>query len=600
MKIYSLSSDTRTIDVDLGSTGLNTVSMALELVGLGETSFSSVSQADIQELGGNLYRITFSAVQVNRPGFLLFSLTGPGFDPFIGLLYTVYRIEDDDPISGVPVNRESFLPVAAFDGITPVTGLIFSDFDVEFTKADTLTAVPKTLVDGDVLELENEFGDPRGVYLMRFDDDELDRIGAFKYSVTTTGPTFDPFSNQIQVTESAKTHALLDVLDSQAETTTTPRVPTAMDLTAFIGTSVPVNHLDFRFSQFGFGYVDLEFAYFNGSIWVALTVQDGTSGFTEDGIVDWELPTGQAQGGTGAPNQADYFIRISATAVSGDAILAQVDPGVGVEGVSLMVLDPEGNLVVEVVTGDTGRAQADLEAGTYIVVLMKGNLIFSFNNVLILVQDVERLSDFGIEDGAQRILLAGASTVAPTPVVAPDLVTLKADLITLSGNPVQRQGIRLEHRFDPSFRGGTHSVIGHPVRIETDIKGHAEIKVIAGAVLDIFVQNLSVSRQVTVPQPRAGVGDTLDPAPTVRFKASTAAFTARDLNGIIEIAGDQYIITSVVDTTELEVSPAIPTDLVAAVWDMKKIDIFALIALMPDQFEAALPTFPDLAIRSSF
>ncbi len=601
MKVLQLSNDTRSVDVDLGATGLTITAMRLELLGLGDTAFTSIAQPEIQELGSNLYRITFTADQVNKQGFLLFSLTGSGFDPFIGLLFTVIETAAGDPISGTPVGKEAFLPVVAFDGVTPVTGLTSTDFNSFFTKADKVIEDTKTLVVADVIEPVNEFATARGVYLIKFTATELNRIGDFDHRITTTGATaFDPFNTSIQVTEGETVTTTLEVRDSSPDLITpTPKVPDANDLEVFIETTSPINRLSFRFSQFGFGYVGLTFEYFNGTAFTALTVIDETVLFTKNGDVSWTLPGDQSTGGPGAPNQTGYFIKISATAVSGAAEVEKLDAETVLGGVTLTVLDSDGDAIDSGATSDLGQLIVRLAPGTYTVTLQKTSEIFSFNNIKIVVLDSEGLAALGTTDLTQKFVLEGASLSVAAPTVDPTFVTLKTDLVDLSGKPVQRQEIRLEHRFLPVATSGSKTILGRTVNLLTDDRGHAELLAVAEAQVDVFLTNTPVSRQIKVPSPRSGTGDSVDPAPTPKFQSTGTEFLATDVQGIITIAGTEHVIARVEDTSNIEVSPDIASDLVGAAWSIDKVDIFILVALAPDQFQIAIPTFENFSVRTT-
>lgn len=601
MTIFQLSNDTRFVDVDLGATGLSIAAMALETMGLGDTALTSVSTPDIQELGSDIYRITFTAEQVNEQGFLLFSLTGTGFDPFIGLLYTVSETAAGDPISGTPLGKEAFLPVVAFSGVTPITGLTDTDFNTFFTKSDKVIEETKTLVSGDVIEPLNEFSTARGIYLVKFSAAELSRIGDFDYRSTTTGATaFDPFATSIQVTEGAKVTTTLEVRDSSPDLITpTPKVPEGNDLTVFIETSSPVNRLSFRFSQFGVGYVGLTFEYFNGTVFTTLTVTDGTSDLSQNGDVVWTLPLDQSTGGPGTPNQTGYFIKISATAVTTDAILEKVDAEVVVSGVTLTVLDSDADTIDSGITSDLGQLVVKLSAGDYTVTLQKDSDIFNQNNVKLTILDEEGLAALGITDMTQKIVLEGARLSLADPVVDPTLITLKADIVNLSGNPVQRQEIRLEHKFLPVLQSGSKAVLGRTVNLITDDRGHAELEVIADSQIDVFVTNTTVNRQIKAPLPRSGTGDTVGTPPTPSFKSDGTEFLATDVNAIITINGIDHVITKVEDSSNIEVSPNFTGALVTTAWSIKKVDIFSLIGVAPDQFQVAVPTFDDFAVRTT-
>lgn len=596
-QVFKLSADDRQITVDLGATGLSIPAMALEILGLGDTAFTSVSTPDIQELGSNLYQITFTEAQVNQPAFLLFSLTGAGFNPFIGILFT---LTDQDLIAGVPPSKISSLPVVAFNGTTPVTGLAFGDLDTFFQRSNETGESNKTLIAADVVEPLNEFSVARGVYLIKFLATDLNKIGDFDYRITQGGATpFDDFSLTVQVAQSPPTRVTIELRDSSPELTTPTDVPTTTDLVKYIGSDNPVNRLSFRFSQFGQGYVGLQFEYHNGTAFTTLTVADGTLLFTQNGDVTWTLPGDQSIGGPGAPNTDDYFIKILATAVASSAEVEQLDADTFVEGVTVSVLDSDGVVAATGVTSDLGQLIADLVPDTYTVILQKAPNIFNFNNVELVVFDDEGLQAQGTTDQTQKVILEGAFQQLADPAVDPNMVTLKTDLVNLTGDPVQRQQIRLEHKFLPTTFGGSKTLLGRTVPIITDDRGHAEIQVVAAAQLDVFLTNTLISRQIVVPAPRSGTGDSVDPAPTVRFKSDGTEFVAADLQGIITIAGVDHVITKVVDTSELEVSPAIASDLVGAAWSIKKIDIFSLISVAPDQFSVAIAPIDDFAVRTS-
>jgi hypothetical protein len=596
MQVFSLSADTRKVSINLGLTGLSIPAMALELLPFGATSWTSVSQPPIQDVGGGLYEITLTAEQVNVTGYILISLTGSGFNPFLGYLFTVYRIEDSDPISGVPVNQDAFLPVQAFSGVSPVTGLLVADFSLAYKRADELTFTPKIPVE--LIEPVNEFSVARGVYLIKFVAAELSRVGDFTY--TASGPDFNSSIQILQLAEPTRTTAIFEVRDSGPDLISpSVSVPDSENLEVFIGTTQPTNSLDFRFSQFGFNYVDLAFEYFNGTIFTPLTATDNTQGFTENGQVTWVLPLDQTIGGTGAPDQTNYFIKISATAIAGDAEVATVNPETLVEGVLLTVLNTLGEEVISGTTSDLGQFSTPLVPGPYTVTLRQNSKTFSFNNIRVTVKTDEELRSFGTTDSTQRVLLEGSSISIPDPSVDPDLVLLKTDLVNLSGNPVQRQEIRLEHRFLPVHFGGSKTILGRTVNIITDDRGHAEVRAVADSQVDVFLVNTFVSRQIRVPRPRSGTGSSSGGPPTPTFISTTDQFAATDLQGIITINGVDYVITRVVDTTEIEVSPDISAALVAVPWSMTKVDIFALVSLAPDQFSVSIPTFENFSIRTT-
>jgi hypothetical protein len=595
MQIFTLPGGTKFVDIPIGIPAVSIPAMALELMAFRETSWTSVSAPDIQEVSPGIYRVTFTDEQVAKQGYIIISLTGPGFNPFIGILFTVIQIDDSDPISGVPVMQDAFLPVQAFSGATPITGLTLPDFIMTFKRANELVFTPKTPTE--MIEPVNEFSTARGIYLIKFTAAELSLVGEFVY--TGAGSSFNLSIQILQVTEPTRTKAVFEVRDSTPDVATaSPAVPTDGELTVFVGTTQPVNRLDFRFSQFGFGYTGLTFSYWDGSSFVSLTVQDETVAFTTDGAVIWAAPTNQIIGGTGAPNQTSYFIKITATSVSGDALLQATNAELLVAGVDIAVLDALGGTAASGTTSDLGQVIADLIPGTYIVVLRKADTVFDRNNTEVVILDPEGLAALG-GSNTQAVILEGAFQFLPDPSIPPDRILLKTDLINIAGNPVQRQEIRLDHKFVPVQTSGTRTILGRTSLMLTDARGHAEMQVVSGSHVDVFLTNTRVSRQIIIPSPRDGTGDTLDPAPTPRFKSNQALFQAQDVQGIITISGTDYVITRVVDTTEIEVSPNIPSDLDDAAWEMKKVDIFSLIAVAPDQFSVAIPTFEQFAIRTT-
>lgn len=80
----------------------------------------------------------------------------------------------------------------------------------------------------------------------------------------------------------------------------------------YVGHTATFTRLDFDLETLGVGgaYV---WEYWNGTAWTALTVTDGTSGFTADGVVTWTAPGDWAQ--TTVNGQSRYWVRVRPTGV---------------------------------------------------------------------------------------------------------------------------------------------------------------------------------------------------------------------------------------------------------------------------------------------
>jgi hypothetical protein len=619
IKTYQLPSGIRYIDIDLFSASITIPAIALELLPFGATSFTSVSAPDIQLLSGTVYRITLTEEQLSNPGFLLFSLVsttvGPEFPPIIGMIYSTVVENGEERISGIPANRDVYLPVKAFSFLSlPVTGLTFANFSLSIWKSNNafiggfpintfpaeITRSPSSA--SEVIEPLNEFSTARGVYLIKFFASELDKIGDFYFESVPVSTSFVGLHYHTQITAPKSIVATFEVRDtSPGIVSPVPVLPTVPSLFEFVGTSVPVNRLEFNFSQFGSGYIGLDFQYYNGTSFTSLTFIDGTDNFTKNGAVTWELPNDQLAGGPGAPNASDYFIKIVVTSIAGNAELETLRTGAAVPGVILTIYDDNSELVETLITNDLGIAVVSLDSGDYVVQLQKTDHIFSFNNVQVTIFGLDAVATLDISTFAQDVVLEGEAIITPAPSVPADTVVMKMDLVNLSGLPVQRQEARMVHKFAKVFFAGTNTVVDRELRMITDHLGHAEAIVISGSVVDVNLVNTSITRQITIPEAKSGTGDTIDPAPTGRFESTVVdTFVATDVNSIIEISGIDYVITRVVDDQEIEVSPIIGTDLTGASWSIRKFDLFSLISVAPDQFSVVQPTFEDFAIRGSF
>jgi hypothetical protein len=79
----------------------------------------------------------------------------------------------------------------------------------------------------------------------------------------------------------------------------------------YIGHTATFTRLDFDLETLGVGgtYV---WEYWNGTAWTSFTPTDGTSGFTQDGVVTWSALTGWAQ--TTVNGVSRYWIRVRPTA----------------------------------------------------------------------------------------------------------------------------------------------------------------------------------------------------------------------------------------------------------------------------------------------
>ena len=119
---------------------------------------------------------------------------------------------------------------------------------------------------------------------------ELDRI-----------PTFGTVEGVDKVSEFS---------DETGDTTTTLFVANTDEV--IVGATTPFTHMTFDLSTLGSLTITPTWEIWNGSAWVSLTVTDGTSGMTADGVVSWTMTAAS----TWALDSGYYKVRITRTQAS--------------------------------------------------------------------------------------------------------------------------------------------------------------------------------------------------------------------------------------------------------------------------------------------
>lgn len=135
---------------------------------------------NLSEVGRGVYRILFTAAELDTIGLFLFVVEVTGNAQTAAFANVV---REAGVGGGIQQNSESWLPYRAASGIvsTGTTGISTLDA-VQYKKSDASVMTTKTITP--VTDLR-ELG--RGLYSIRFTTTELDTLGSFTYAVAKTG-----------------------------------------------------------------------------------------------------------------------------------------------------------------------------------------------------------------------------------------------------------------------------------------------------------------------------------------------------------------------------------------------------------------------------